>query len=48
MEVAPDQVVALAEQVSESEGMEKGDDGADTDEVIGLVRCAAQRLTEIE
>ena len=47
VEVAPDQVVALAERVSESEGMENGDDAADTDKVMGLVRRAA-RLTEGE
>ena len=46
VEVAPDQVVALAERVSESEGMENGDDGANMDEVMGLVRCAAQQLTK--
>ena len=31
------QVVALAERVSESEGMEQRDDSTDTDEVNGLV-----------
>ena len=37
MTLAPDQVVALAERVSESEGIENGDDNANTDEVMGLV-----------
>ena len=36
MEVAPNQVVALAERVSESEGMEQRDDSTDTDAVNGL------------
>ena len=48
VEVAPDQVVALAEWVSESEGMEQRDDGADTDKVNRLVRRAAQHLTDSE
>ena len=38
VEVAPDQVVALAERVSESEGMEQRDDSTNTVEVNGLVR----------
>ena len=48
VEIAQDQVVAMAERVSESEGMEQRDDSTDTDEVNWLVQLAAQHLTESE
>ena len=44
MEVALDQVVALVERVSESEGMEQRDDSTDTDEVKGACTACGAAL----